>query len=264
VLCHESRAEELTRRLLESLKASYGADPKESPEYGRIVSQDHVERIQKLIETSGGEVLCGGVSQIDKSQRYIPPTIIKGVSMNAPIMKEEIFGPVLPILTYKTLDEALKVVNAMDTPLAAYFFSQNKANIEKMLTDVESGGASVNTIMEHIFSESLPFGGKGASGSGKYHGHYGFEEFSHMRAVVRKSVLPGMRSSPLPAPKASAPTPDMVYTIASKVTIGILPRPLKRLMRQRMLRKVFKIAFAATVFWTLGPRIRQLMEMVGA
>jgi aldehyde dehydrogenase (NAD+) len=247
------------------IKTCFGANPKESPDFGKIGTECHVERLKNLIQTSGGEVLCGGVSEIDKSARYVPPTLIKGVSPDAPILKEEIFGPVLPILTFQDMDEAVEKANSIgDSALAMYIFSEDSANIEKALTQIESGGASVNTVFEQLTSELMPFGGKGASGYGKYHGKFGFDEFCHFRAVVRKSTLPGMRAAFAPLPVADKPVPDFVYTIAIKVTLGVLPGPVKRLMRQRTLRKMTKLALVAAAFWTFGPRIRECMEFVGA
>jgi len=228
VLVQESRADEFLNRMKDSISKSYGesgAKIASSGDYGKIVNERHVGRVKRLIETSGGEIVCGGTADINAEKLFVPPTIIKEPKNDSPLMNEEVFGPVLSVKTYKTLDEATKFINSKETPLAFYAYSQDSANIEKMLTTVSSGGACVNTSLEQVMSETIPFGGKGASGMGCYHGKYGFDEFSHHRGVVRKSTLPGLRSPAFPLPNKDQPVPDFVYAIAVKFSsIGFLPR----------------------------------------
>merc|ERR1711957_841972 len=120
-----------TTKMKEAVFKAYGEDPKESPDYGAIVNQRHTERIKGLIETSKGEVLCGGAAGVDVEKRYVPPTIIMGPAMDAPIMQEEIFGPVLPVLVFDHSDEALAIVNSKETPLALYVYTQSSQNAER-------------------------------------------------------------------------------------------------------------------------------------
>jgi aldehyde dehydrogenase (NAD+) len=232
VLVHRSRAQEFTTKMKEAVSKAFGENPKESPDYGAIVNQRHTERIKGLIETSKGEVLCGGAAGVDVEKRYVPPTIIMGPALDAPIMQEEIFGPVLPVLVFDHLDDALAIVNSKETPLALYVFTQSSQNAEKVLSTATSGGACVNTCMEHIISSKLPFGGKGPSGMGAYHGKYGFEEFSHSRAVLYKTTMPGRRGAFVPLPDAEKPAPSWVYDIAVRVMVkGVFRRRLARCFR---------------------------------
>lgn len=161
----------------------------------------------------------------------MPPTIIKKPSMASPIMQEEIFGPVLVVVPFRTLDEALALVAAKETPLALYVYSQSNANIEKVLSAAPSGGACVNSSLEHLLGNEMPFGGNGGSGMGCYHGKFGFDEFSHRRAVLRKTTLPGMRGPFLPLPSAGSPVPAFVYDLVVKVTMGIVPRTTRKVLK---------------------------------
>merc|ERR1712136_322244 len=160
------------KRTKDIIKSSYG-DSKESPDWGRIVNERHVDRLQSLIETSGGNVICGGVDGIDRTDRFIPPTVISQPKLDAPIMQDEIFGPVLPVLSYKNLDAALDMVKGQETPLALYVYSETSKNVEKVLQECPSGGSCVNSSLEQLMGESMPFGGKGPSGMGCYHDYIG-------------------------------------------------------------------------------------------
>eukprot|EP00932_Pfiesteria_piscicida_P021237 SRR837773.8032.p2 GENE.SRR837773.8032~~SRR837773.8032.p2 ORF type:complete len:295 (+),score=141.01 SRR837773.8032:25-885(+) len=233
VLVHESRAKEFVERQKALVEKGFGADPKASAEYGNIIDQRHCDRLKELIETSQGEIICGGAQGIDREARHVPPTIIYKPSMDSKIMKEEIFGPVMPVVPYKNLDDALRIVKGYDTPLALYMYSQNRNNVEKVLSSATSGGSCVNSSIEHLLDEEAPFGGKGPSGMGAYHGKFGFDEFSHHRTILHKSTLPFARGAAFPLPNNAKPTPDFIYDIAAKLQLGLLPRPLKRALRQR-------------------------------
>mmetsp|Transcript_37606 Transcript_37606/g.119849 ORF Transcript_37606/g.119849 Transcript_37606/m.119849 type:complete len:512 (-) Transcript_37606:216-1751(-) len=247
VLVHESRAKEFVDRQKALVLKSFGDDPKACGEYGKIVVERHVDRLQKLIETSHGQLICGGVAGIDRSARHIPPTIIYEPSMDSPLMQGEVFGPIMPIVPYKTLDDAIKIVNSKETPLAFYMYSENSANIEKALSKISSGGACVNTSLEHFLEEDAPFGGNGASGMGSYHGKFGFYELSHTRTILRKSTLPGFRTTAFPLPIAAKPTPDFVYGNAVQTMLGSMPRGLKAFLRQRMVKRSFKLLLLAAL-----------------
>ncbi|CAE8654860.1 unnamed protein product [Polarella glacialis] len=252
VLVHESRAKEFMERQKALVQSSFGDNPKANREYGKIVNERHVDRVQRLIETAKGQLICGGVAGIDRSARHVPPTIIYDPTMDSPLMQEEIFGPIMPIVPYKTLDDAIKIVNSKETPLAMYMYSQSSANIEKVLSKVSSGGACVNTSLEQVIGDDAPFGGKGPSGMGRYHGKYGFDELSHTRTILRKSTLPGFRAPAIPLPNAAKPTPDFVYGIAVKMTLGVVPRGLKAFLRQRMMKRSIKCLLLAVVFGALS------------
>eukprot|EP00927_Polykrikos_kofoidii_P005861 TRINITY_DN12343_c0_g1_i1.p1 TRINITY_DN12343_c0_g1~~TRINITY_DN12343_c0_g1_i1.p1 ORF type:complete len:516 (+),score=76.91 TRINITY_DN12343_c0_g1_i1:68-1615(+) len=233
-LVHESRLKEFVDVSKSLVVKSFGEDPKVSPEYFKIIDERHVERVRRMIDTSGGEVVCGGSKSIDVAARYVPPTIIVKPSMDALVMEEEIFGPVLPVIPFKDLGEAIDVANSKSTPLALYVYSQSNRNIERVLSTCPSGGAAVNTSLEHIIQADLPFGGQGESGMGSYHGKYGFDEFSHKRAVFRKTTLPLLRGPAYPLPVDGKPLPDFVYTLIVKTLVtGVLPRRLVAFLKSK-------------------------------
>merc|ERR1712232_864129 len=167
--------------------SNFGEGSKGNPNWGKIINQRHAERLKRLIDTSGGKVVCGGSEDIDAAGQHVPVTVIKDVSPDAPIMHEEIFGPLLPVVPIKSMDDGIKMIKSQDRPLALYVFSQDKQFQERVLTECTSGGACVNTALDQVVNKEVPFGGTGASGMGKYHGKHGFDEFSHYRTVLYKS-----------------------------------------------------------------------------
>lgn len=261
VLVHETRAKEFLEKSKELALSSFGADSKGNADWGTIIAERHVERLQRLIDTSGGEVVCGGSSGIDKAARHVPPTIISQPKPDAPIMNEEIFGPVLAVQTYKELDEATKFINSKETPLALYMYSENDANIEKVLSTCSSGGACVNTSLEQVLSDEIPFGGKGASGMGSYHAKFGFDEFSHRRGVIRKTTLPGFRGPVYPLPSVTNPMPAFIYNIAIKLQVGFVPRSLRPIVKLSSI--VAALSFLYTVVLKrllFGPPKRRALQ----
>jgi len=183
VLAHEVIEEPLLARMKQTLLDFFGDDPRTSPDFGRIVNARHHRRLMKLVEGSG-EVVTGGVA--DEPARYIAPTILRNVPADAPVMADEIFGPILPILRIKDIDQAIAFVNARPKPLALYLFTNDPAVQESVLERTSSGGVTVNHTLLHVAVPSLPFGGVGASGIGAYHGKASFETFSHRKAVLVK------------------------------------------------------------------------------
>ena len=141
-----------------------------------------------LIGSSGGTVVCGGEG--DSTSKYLAPTIIVDPALDSPIMTEEIFGPVLPVLSVDSVEEAIAFVNEREKPLALYVFSRDEAVADRVLARTSSGGACVNNVVVHILPDGLPFGGVGPSGMGSYHGKAGFDVFSHHKSVVRKPTRP--------------------------------------------------------------------------
>ena len=164
----------------------FGSDPEHSDSYGRIVNDRHFERVARLIDS--GTVAVGGKS--NASTRFIAPTVLTGVSPDSPVMQEEIFGPVLPIVRADSLDDAIRFIRDGEKPLAAYIFTKNSDSETRFLDKVSSGNACVNDTMMFMLVEELPFGGVGESGMGAYSGEHGFRTFSHMKAVMKRAWWP--------------------------------------------------------------------------
>jgi aldehyde dehydrogenase (NAD+) len=184
VLVHERREDELVEALAKTIREFYGDDPRATPDYARIVNARHHQRVARLLK--GGDVAVGG--QSDESQNYLAPTLLRNVAPDADVMREEIFGPVLPILAVKDVDEAIRFVNGREKPLALYVFSRNERVQEEVLARTSSGGACVNGTLVHLANPRLPFGGVGPSGMGAYHGRHSFETFSHRKSVLRRKL----------------------------------------------------------------------------
>ncbi|BAY63816.1 aldehyde dehydrogenase [Calothrix brevissima NIES-22] len=171
--------------LKKTIKEFYGDNPETSPDYARIISAKHFDRLVNLL--NNGEVIIGG--ETNPAERYIAPTLLENVSLDNAIMQEEIFGPILPIIEYDDIKEAIALINSRPKPLALYLFSQNKNLQQRILQETTSGGVCLNdTIMQYGVS-SLPFGGVGDSGIGSYHGKASFDTFSHRKSVLQNSFL---------------------------------------------------------------------------
>ncbi|MFI6062224.1 aldehyde dehydrogenase family protein [Streptomyces sp. NPDC051286] len=188
VLATPAAVEPLVEALERSIAAMYGADPRASADYGRIVNARHVDRLARLC--GSGTPVIGG--QVDRDERYVAPTVLRDVSLDDPVMAEEIFGPVLPIITVSDADEAIALINSRDKPLALYCFTGRDTTRTAFLERTASGGLTVNATMVHAGVEGLPFGGVGASGMGAYHGERTLRVFSHERAVLHKLDGPGL------------------------------------------------------------------------
>ena len=163
----------------------------------RIINNKHFNRLKGLLSdavANGAKIEVGG--QEDESQNYLAPTIISNVSLDSKIMQEEIFGPILPVITYKNLDDALKIVNEKEKPLALYVFSGKSKVSDYVINHTSAGGTCINDNLVHITQPNLPFGGVNNSGIGKSMGYYGFKEFSNERAVL-KALHSGSISTPL-------------------------------------------------------------------
>ena len=187
VLVHSSRKAELLTAFDRNLRKFYGGDPKGSPDYASIISMGHFDRLVSLLDSCGGTAVVGG--EHDREARFIAPTVLDGVPLDAPVMQEEIFGPLLPIVSYETLDEAIEFVNDRDKPLALYIFTTEARVREQILERTSSGGVCVNSTLFHAAIPDLPFGGVGASGMGNYHGRAGFETFSHSKSIYSRTTL---------------------------------------------------------------------------
>lgn len=195
---HRAIKAELVQRLGAHIQRLFGADPLTSPDYGRIINTRHVARLAALLQE--GDCLLGG--QVVAAQRYVAPTLIDEVSWNHPAMQEEIFGPILPVLSFTDLDEVIARLQTMPKPLALYYFSRDRRAQARLLMCVPSGGAAINDTFAQLLNARLPFGGVGESGMGAYHGKASFMTFSHDRSVVRRATWadPGLAYPPYRAP----------------------------------------------------------------
>ncbi len=168
----------------QALREFYGDDPAQSPDYGRIINRAHFDRLISYL--SDGKVAHG--SQHNVKDYFIAPTILTDVDAASAVMQEEIFGPILPVLRFHQLDEALDILRTLPTPLALYLFTRNQETERHVLEVARSGGACVNDVVSHTIGSGLPFGGLGESGMGSYHGRAGFGAFSHHRTVLRRAT----------------------------------------------------------------------------
>ena len=182
LLVHHSIKTELVDRIKHHIQAFYGENPALSQDYGRIIHRRHFDRLVAFLDR--GEILLGGDHNAE--ERYLAPTLIDGVTWDDPVMQEEIFGPILPILTYDNLEEAIARVNARPKPLALYFFSRDRQQQQRILQATSSGGVCINDTVMQVSVTSLPFGGVGESGIGAYHGKASFDTFSHAKSVLKR------------------------------------------------------------------------------
>lgn len=183
VYIHESCKDQFIRGLIKAFKQTISNEAAKSPDFGRIINQKHCEHLIQLLK-KGGNIRFGG--GFDLATNFVEPTIIDRVSFNDPIMQEEIFGPLLPIITFNNLDEVVNNLQKMPKPLALYYFTKSKPREERILKQLSFGGGCINDCITQISNWYLPFGGVGASGMGAYHGEHSFKTFSHTKAVYRR------------------------------------------------------------------------------
>jgi len=192
VLAHDRVADELVRELRAAISRYYGDTPEarqNTPDYARIVNDKHFQRVSNLLTSAvadGATVAAGG--QTDAGDRYVAPTILTNVPENTPLMQEEIFGPILPVLPYPSIDTVLAEQRSRPNPLALYLFTESAAMEERVIAETSAGGTAINDVLLHYMNPHLPFGGAGRSGIGHGHGKYAFREFSHVRSVLRRST----------------------------------------------------------------------------
>lgn len=184
ILCDESIRDQLLEAIQKEITSQFGADPLANPAYGKIINEKHYHRLMGLIDPA--KVVCGGTG--DEAAQRIAPTVLKDVTWEDAVMGEEIFGPILPVLTYRDLDAALADIEARPHPLALYLFSEDKALQRRVLDRCHFGGGCLNDTIIHLATSAMPFGGVGESGMGGYHGKTGFEAFSHLRSMVDKKT----------------------------------------------------------------------------
>ena len=184
LLVHEEIKGALIQEIENAVHQFFGTDIKQSPDYPRIISRPNMERLAMLLE--GVKVVSGG--NYDLEERYFEPTIIDEADFEKPVMQQEIFGPVLPVISYRELDEAIHLINNRPRPLALYVFASSRNFQKKVVAEVPAGGVTVNDTLMHIASNKLPFGGVGNSGIGKYHGFESFKTFSNAKPVVYRGT----------------------------------------------------------------------------
>ena len=184
IYCHREVKDELLKQIQKQIRKQFGKSPLDNKNYGKIISEKHFNRIQNLIDPA--KVICGGNACPETLQ--IEPTVMDQVTFEDAVMQEEIFGPVMPVLTFDSIEEVIRKVNSMAHPLALYIFAQDKAICEKVTSECGFGGGCINDVIIHLATSEMPFGGFGESGMGSYHGQKGFETFSHYKSIVDKKT----------------------------------------------------------------------------
>ena len=184
ILCHSSVKDAFVKEVCKQVKKQYGENPLNNPDYGKIINQKHFERVRGLIDER--KVVLGG--ECNEKTLQIAPTVMDHVTWEDAVMQEEIFGPLMPILTYESLEEVYELLSEKPKPLALYFFSQDKRKIKEVTERCSYGGGCINDVVIHLATSEMGFGGVGESGMGSYHGKAGFEAFSHTKSIVDKKT----------------------------------------------------------------------------
>lgn len=186
LLVHEQIRDSLIDKMIMMIESFFGEDIRHNLDYGRIVNQEHFHRLHGILEKDRSRIIHGGTT--DEADRFIAPTLINADDGQAASMEDELFGPLLPIITYRSIDEALSFVRERPKPLALYLFTANKQLQDKVMREVSFGGGCINDTITHVANPRLPFGGVGHSGIGSYHGRYSFDTFSHHKSVLTRST----------------------------------------------------------------------------
>ena len=184
ILCHESVKEQLITELRKQISKQYGERPLENADYGRIVNRKHFDRVCNLMDPS--KLVIGG--KCSRENLQIEPTVLDNVTWNDAVMQEEIFGPILPVLTFRDIDEVYEMLAERPKPLALYIFSEDKKTIQDVTERCRYGGGCINDVVIHLATSNLGFGGVGESGMGAYHGKAGFDAFSHTKSILNKKT----------------------------------------------------------------------------
>lgn len=194
VLIHNNIKEKFIKSLKNEIIRSYGESPENSEDFPRIINKKNTKRLVEMLNNTN--IVYGGI--INENKNYISPTLIDNPSLDSLIMSEEIFGPILPILTYKNEGDIDNIISSYEKPLAFYVFSKNKHFTEKMISTYSFGGGVINDTLIHFGNSKLPFGGVGASGMGFYHGKHGFDTFSHKKSIIKRGnwIDPSIRYAP--------------------------------------------------------------------
>jgi aldehyde dehydrogenase (NAD+) len=187
VFVHDKVIDRFIEKVKKNIKGFYGENIADSPSYARLVNDKRFRELKNLLENAlskGGKIVIGG--DTDETQKYIEPTVITEVPEDAAIMREEIFGPVLPVFPYNDLNKVIEKINLKETPLGLYIYSKNRKNINKIINNTRAGGTCINHSAVHFYNNNLAFGGLNHSGIGRGHGYYGFEAFSNARGILKQ------------------------------------------------------------------------------
>ena len=184
ILCEKSVKDEFAAEVVKQVKKQFGERPLDNPNYGKIINEKHFRRLCGMIDPA--KVVLGGAT--DERACRIAPTVMDGVTREDAVMGEEIFGPIMPILTFDSFDAVIDELKSLDKPLALYLFSSDKKHIRRVREELSYGGGCINDVVIHLATSSMGFGGVGESGMGSYHGRDGFEAFSHMKSIVDKKT----------------------------------------------------------------------------
>lgn len=184
IYCDETVKDSLIKEIKRQIQRQFGKHPLDKPNYGKIINEKHFDRLVSLIDPS--KVVIGGNS--DRRSLQIEPTVMDGITFQDPVMQEEIFGPILPVLTYKTFDKAINKINSLPHPLALYIFTANPQAARRIIARCGFGGGCINDTIIHLATSEMGFGGFGESGMGAYHGKIGFDTFTHQKSIVDKKT----------------------------------------------------------------------------
>lgn len=184
ILCESSVKDKFINEVASQIKIQYGDNPLKNKDYGKIINQKHFERLCGLIDKN--KVIIGG--ETDCGSNRIAPTVMDNVTENDAVMGEEIFGPIMPILTFDDFDKMVDNLKDKDKPLALYLFSSDKGQIKRITTELSYGGGCINDVVVHLSTSEMGFGGVGQSGMGSYHGKDGFDAFSHYKSIMDKKT----------------------------------------------------------------------------
>lgn len=181
---HRNISKDFTRELISEIEQFFNSDPKQSPDFARIINGGHFERLSQFL--NDGTLAYGG--ETDAENLYIEPTVLSGISWEDPVMQEEIFGPILPLLEFDDINLVINEIRKRPSPLALYLFSDSRKIQEKIIEEIPFGGGCINDVVAHLGNHNLPFGGVGQSGIGNYHGKSSFEVFSHQKSIMKKTT----------------------------------------------------------------------------
>jgi len=184
IYIHNKIKTKFLRALIKQIKAFYGKNPLKNKDYVRMINHNHYKHVERFLDDE--MIIYGG--DRDEDKLLIAPTLLDNISWNDSVMQEEIFGPVLPILSFETLDDALMNIKKMERPLALYYFGEDETQQDKVIADLSFGGGSINDTLYHLANPHLPFGGVGTSGMGSYHGKYSFNTFSHDKSIMKQTT----------------------------------------------------------------------------
>lgn len=185
ILVQKNVKDRLIKQMVHQIYKMYGKEPLLNENYPRIVNEKHFERVNRLLDS--GKKVCGGGSS--KSSLKIAPTILEDITWESPVMQEEIFGPILPVMTFYDIREVIEMVNARPSPLALYYFTKDKTREQQIIRSISYGGGCINDTVVHLATSYMPFGGVGNSGMGSYHGKESFDTFTHYKSVMKKSNI---------------------------------------------------------------------------